>query len=125
MQLQSCSVRTRRIAVVDPRPSDYSALLEAALEIEVRLEFLRSGRDALRLSRMEGADLWVINPVLPDMSGLDLCTMLRGHLARPVIYVIADRYRADDERAARIRGAALFGCKPVQMKWFDMWCRAP
>ena len=123
IEMQTRRVGTMKVAVVDPRPADYSALLEATLESGVRLEFLPSGQDALRLARTGGADLWVINADLPDMSGIDLCAMLRSHSSRQVVFVVTDTYRAEVERAARGGGASLFACKPVQTQWFDTWAR--
>lgn len=123
MQMQPCGVRTVKMAVVDSRPEDYSALLEATLGSGASLEFLPSGQDALRLARTGGADLWVVNAELPDMSGIDLCAMLRAQSSRQVVFVVTDTYRAEVERAARGGGASLFACKPVQTQWFDKWAR--
>ena len=119
-QSQICPARCATVAVVDPRPSDYGVLLDAPVGT-VRPQFLCCGREALRLCQTEQVDLWVIHLVLPDMSGLDLCAMLKSRLSRPAIYVVSDDYRAEDERAARARGASLFGCKPVQAWWFEPW----
>ncbi len=119
-QLQVYPARCATVAVVDPRPGDYEVLLDAPVG-SLRPQFLSCGREALRLGQMEQVDLWVIHLVLPDMSGLDLCAMLKARLSRPVIYIVSDDYRAEDERAARARGASLFGCKPVQAWWFEPW----
>ncbi len=109
--------------MVDPRPADYGALLQMAPRLEVHLEFLSRGHDALQLARTAGADLWVIHVVLPDMSGFDLCTMLKAHAIKPVIYMVTDDYRAEDERAAWAHGTSFFGCKPVPEAWFAHWRR--
>ena len=53
------------------------------------------------------------------MSGLDLCTMLKSQRPEAVIYMLADDYDEADERAAYIRGAALFSCKPAQPALFE------
>ena len=122
-QAESTSARTSTIAVVDPRPADYASLLERALGPSVRLQFLPTGNDALQLARTADADLWVIHMVLPDMSGLDLCAMLKAQSARRVIYMVTDMYRAEDERAAWVHGASLFGCKPLPNSWLSDWRR--
>lgn len=124
-QLETRPGGSATVAVVDPRPGDYRVLLDAPLSAAVRWEFLSCGRDALRLSRAEQIDLWVIHLVLPDMTGLELCTMLRARLCRPAIYIVSDEYCAEDERAARARGASLFGCKPIQPWWFEPWAGPP
>ena len=124
-QLEALSVRCATVAVVDPQPGDYGVLLDTPLGTELRWQFLSCGRDALRLAQAEEVDLWVVHLVLPDMSGLELCELLKTRLCRPVIYAVSDEYRAEDERAARARGASLFGCKPVQAWWFEPWARPP
>ena len=73
---------------------------------------------ALRLAQSQKVDLWVINTVLADMSGVDLCRMLKDRSLPPVIYMVADVYHVEDERAARCCGVSLFGCKPIQASWF-------
>jgi CheY-like chemotaxis protein len=110
---------------VDPQPGDYGMLLETPLGAELRWHFLSCGRDALRLSQAEEVDLWVVHLILPDMSGLELCEMLKTRLCHPVIYAVSDEYRAEDERAARARGASLFGCKPAEAGWFEPWAGPP
>ena len=101
------------VAVVDPRPQDYAGLLEDCAANGVSCHFLRLGRDALRLARGHGADLWVIHVALPDMSGLDVCAMLRDRRPEAVVYMVADEYSEADERAARTGGASLFMSKPL------------
>jgi len=110
-----CARRT--VAVVDPRPSDYADLLDCALGAGVRIEFFASGRDAMRFSQTGSADLWVINADLPDMSGVDLCTMLRTHASDPVVYIVTDEYRPEVEKAARACSGSLFVCKPIRAQW--------
>ncbi len=113
------------VAVVDPRPGDYRVLLDGLPGAAIDWRFLSCGRDALRLSQSEQIDLWVIHLLLPDMTGLELCTMLRARLCRPAIYIVSDEYSVEDERAARTHGASLFGCKPVQAWWFEPWAGPP
>ena len=102
---------------------DYVSLLKRALGPSVRLQFLPTGNDALQLARTADADLWVIHMVLPDMSGLDLCAMLKAQSAQRVIYIVTDTYCAEDERAAWVHGASVFGCKPLPNSWLSDWRR--
>lgn len=111
--------RTCGIAIVDPRPADYAAVLEAAQKPLVQLWFLVFAREAIRLARTESIDLWVVNTVLPDFSGLDLCRMLRGQCPGAKVFLVAERYCRDEELAVRRCGAALYGCKPVRADWFE------
>ena len=112
-------VRTTTVAVVDSRPADYAAVSAAVQRRSVTWHFLATGREALHLARSAYVDLWVVNAVLADMSGIDLCSMLRNRSPPAAVYVVTDAYCADDEQAARLCGASLFGCKPVRAEWFS------
>ncbi len=111
--------RTVHIVVVDPKPTDYAALLDAFPQGSMAFHFLPLGRDALRLARAHGADLWVIHVGLPDISGLDLCAMVNDRWPQSVVYVVADEFCPEEERAARTCGASFFTCKPVQADCFE------
>ena len=102
------------VVVVDQRPEDYADLVSDARGAGIGVQFVSSGNKALRLARTHPVDLWVVNNHLLDMSGLDVCALLKIRLAQPVIYMVVDEYNQAIEREARIRGAALFGCKPIQ-----------
>ena len=112
-------VTTTTVVVVDPHSADYAAIPQAVRQPRMNWRFLTTGHEALHVARNEYIDLWVVNAVLHDMSGIDLCCMLRSQSPPPTVYIVVDAYRAEDERAARACGAALFGCKPVQAEWFD------
>jgi DNA-binding response OmpR family regulator len=110
--------RGMTVAIVDSRLSDYAGLPAAIEHPEINWHFAASGRSALRLAQSHTVDLWVINAVLADMSGTDLCCMLKSRCPPPAIYMVTDAYRVEDERAARCCGVSMFGCKPVQASWF-------
>jgi DNA-binding response OmpR family regulator len=113
------NAQSLHVVVVDPQWKDYAALLEELTGKSVGFHFLRCGRDALRLARTHGADLWVVHVGLLDMPAFDLCAMLKDGRPDSVIYLVADDYDIEDERAARGCGASLFTCKPVQAAWFE------
>ena len=102
------------VAVVDRCPNDYADLLHATRGADIRWEFANNGHEALRLARTQPVDIWMVNDFLPDMSGLDVCALLKNYLVEVVIYMVTDNYDQAIEREARICGVALFGCKPVQ-----------
>ena len=105
-------------AIVDSLPGDYGDLPQRIKARAITWRLLTSGREALRLALTQGVDLWIINTVLADMSGIDLCRMLKTRSPPPVCYIVTDAYRAEEERAARTCGAALFERKPIRSCWF-------
>jgi response regulator RpfG family c-di-GMP phosphodiesterase len=115
---ESHFLKALTIAVVDRRFDDYADLQNDMREDFICWRIVSTGNDALHLSRIQPVDLWMINIQLPDMSGLDLCSMLKSQLDS-VIYMVTDSYDEKQERDSRIRGAAMFECKPPQAKWID------
>lgn len=108
-----------KVCVVDRDFEDYQALLSERELRDVRWEFLSSGREALRHSQDSSIALWIVNTRLPDMSGLDLCQMLKAQSPTAVVYMTPDEYSALEERAAWLAGATLFRPKPIDPAWFE------
>jgi DNA-binding response OmpR family regulator len=119
----SRSLRSQsHIVVADARPKDYRNLALLAGENGWHLHFLTSARAAIQFGRPSYANLWMINVSLPDMSGFELLEALRDRVAQNPVFVVADRYDAEDERRACRNGAALYvvkdaagsiDCKPL------------
>jgi DNA-binding response OmpR family regulator len=106
------------VAIVDPRTSDYDALLPAAQSANLRVCLLPTGNDALHLARRLNVDRWLINTCLPDMNGFDLAEMLRGTRRRACVFMIGDDYRLDEEVQTLTLGLSKYVCKPVDPLWF-------
>jgi DNA-binding response OmpR family regulator len=114
-------IRTRSLCVVDTQPGDYDGVeaLAAAATLTVRY-FGRAG-EALR-GETDDDWLWIINARLPDMSGFELCEMLRRTpRAGYVVCVVSDDYSADDERRARASGASVYTGKPLPGGFLACW----
>jgi DNA-binding response OmpR family regulator len=111
------AARRATVAVVDPHPADYAVLASASPTL--RWRWLATGRQALRLARQEAVQLWMFNSTLDDMSGTELCAMIKTLRPESAVYIIADEYSAAEERAAWACGATLFACKPARAEWLD------
>jgi DNA-binding response OmpR family regulator len=99
------------IIVADGRPKDYRNLAMLAGEHGWHLHFLTSARAAIQFGRPGSAGLWMVNVCLPDMSGFELLEAIRDRVTDRPVFVVADRYDADDERRACRWGAALYVVK--------------
>lgn len=110
------------VCIVDNRPSDYRRLAHEVTDPMVRIVFFRTGQEALQMARATDATVWLINLQLPDMSGVDLQTMLRARgYATPMI-LLGDEYDVDDEIRARSTGAAMYCAKPVPAEMVAACC---
>ena len=106
-----------KIVVVDSQPHDYAAVARDARREDMQLEFLSTGRAALRFRGDVAPRLWVINMHLPDMSGLDLYKMLEQRWPDTPVFLVGDDYRPEDEIHARMSGATFYFCKPLESDW--------
>ena len=108
------------VMVVDPRPHDYAVLLEGA-GVGLQFQFGGNGEQALRLRPNTANALWLVNTVLPDISGFELYQLLAQRDYDPTVYLIGDRFRPEDELRARTLGAALYASKPARLDWLTEW----
>lgn len=108
-----------KVCVVDTDFGEYGHLLAERNLRGVQWEMIGSGREALRQMQRDTVTLWVINTRLPEMSGAELCQMIKSQSPSAVVYLLTDEYRLEDERAAWLAGAALFRPKPIDPAWFE------
>jgi len=59
--------RSSTICVVDAQPVDYEGISRTMHAEDSHLQFVQSGRAALRINPKVEPDLWIINMDLPDM----------------------------------------------------------
>ena len=99
------------VVVADPRPRDYRHLALVAGDCGWHVHLLATAGAALAFARHTVADLWMINTRLPDMAGFDLVEMLRDLSVESPLFLVGNRYDAEEERRACIHGAGLYLCK--------------
>ncbi|MEC2078662.1 response regulator, partial [Metabacillus fastidiosus] len=66
-------------------------LLEITLRKEnfVNIETASTGKDALRLVQEKEYDIILLDIMLPDISGFELCTEIRKNKNTPIIFISA------------------------------------
>ena len=107
------------IVVVDPQPDDYTVVTPWAEENNVQCHFAVSGLLALRVARDRKPALWMVNVELPDMTGFDLLEMISDILDGPLVVLVANEYRAQDELRSAEAGATLYISKPLERSWLE------
>lgn len=112
----SATLGLRKIAVIED-DADLLALLKYNLEREgFQVAGADRGGGAIELCLRERPDLLLLDIMLPDTDGLEICKLLRGHplLARtPVIFLTARASEAD-----RIIGLELGGSDYIVKPFF-------
>ena len=111
------ALQHEKVYVVDSNPADYQHLVQDAQDNDRTFAFFGDARSALRVNPSTSRATWIINVDLPDMSGVDLYKMLRSRFPQSPVFLVGDEYHAEEERSARMSGATLYFCKPVQQEW--------
>jgi putative two-component system response regulator len=103
-----------RILLVDDEPTNLR-VLRHILQDDYALSFARSGLAALELAEHENIDLILLDVMMPEMTGIEVCERLKKNPKTkdiPVIFVTALRDSADEEKGFAI-GAVDYITKPV------------
>jgi putative two-component system response regulator len=104
----------KTVLCVDDEPSNLQ-VLKQILQGDYRLLFARDGQRAIELARVERPDLILLDVMMPDMDGHEVCRTLKAdeRLARvPVIFVTALSDVEDEARGLEL-GAVDYISKPV------------
>lgn len=103
-----------RILIVDDEPANLKVLRQV-LQDSYRLSFARSGEAALELLDKEDIDLILLDIMMPDMTGFEVCEKVKGNsdTARiPTIFVTALKDTIDEETGFKL-GAVDYITKPI------------
>ena len=103
-----------RILVVDDQPANIRVLAQA-LGDTYEVRFATSGSQALAMVAAGGVDLVLLDVVMPEMDGYELCRRLKSDdrtRATPVIFVSA-RGEVEDEARGFALGAVDYIQKPI------------
>lgn len=102
------------ILIVDDDPMNINILSEI-LEPKHEILFATNGRDALRIARDERPDLIILDIIMPEMDGYEICRRLKASpevSAIPVIFVTGLSNVADETKGLKA-GAVDYITKPI------------
>ncbi len=97
-----------RILIVDDQPGNLQ-LLKSILRKEYKLSFATNGIEALEAVEMSEPDLILLDVMMPEMDGYEVCRRLKSDEKTkdiPIIFVTA-RQQEEDE----IKGLEMVGCR--------------
>jgi DNA-binding response OmpR family regulator len=113
----------RTILVVDDEPTLRETLVEA-LQVEgFRVVSAGSGREALELFRAERPDLVLLDLMLPEMSGIEVCRIIRRESGVPIVMLTAKDSEIDKVVGLEL-GADDYVTKPFSLRELSARIRA-
>lgn len=104
------------ILIIDDKPANIRVLFDCLREVGCRTLAARSGRDGVKQALLAKPDLIMMDVMMPDMSGLDVCRDLKSREETkqiPVIFMTALADTADKVRGFEA-GAVDYVTKPLQ-----------
>lgn len=102
------------ILVVDDIKANIDILI-AALRDDYRIKFALNGKNALALAAKFNPDLILLDVMMPEMNGFEVCEILKRDMVTkniPIIFVTANN-TADDEVRGLKAGAVDYITKPI------------
>jgi putative two-component system response regulator len=103
-----------KILIVDDEPTNLK-VLKQVLHHDYRLSFAKNGVDALALAARELPDLMLLDVMMPEMTGFDVCEQLKSEASTqhiPIIFVTALKDEVDETRGFDC-GAVDYITKPI------------
>lgn len=104
----------KTVLVVDDEPVNLR-ILNTTLKDEYRLIFAKGGEEAVRLTKEESPDLILLDIMMPDMTGKEVCKTLKADTVFnkiPIIFVTALSDEEDEEEGLSL-GAVDYITKPI------------
>ncbi len=95
-----------RILIVDDEPANLKVMRQV-LQEHYRLTFARSGQEAIARLAQDSVDLILLDIMMPEMTGFEVCQRLKQNpdtAAIPVIFVTALRDSIDEEKGFDLGG---------------------
>ncbi|MGI6590834.1 MAG: response regulator transcription factor [Eggerthellaceae bacterium] len=83
------SVNSARILLVDDEQSITDFVGYALMKKGFTVDVAANGIDALKLDGMHRYDLYILDIMLPEMDGYELCRRIREHTKAPVLFLSA------------------------------------
>ena len=114
---------TRTILVVDDEPTLRETLVEALEADGFRVVSAADGRDALVRFRAERPDLVLLDLMLPELSGIEVCRIIRAESGVPIVMLTAKDSELDKVVGLEL-GADDYVTKPFSLRELSARVRA-
>src|SRR6186713_3344930 len=113
----------RTILVVDDEPTLREALVEALETDGFRVVAAADGREALTLFRAERPDHVLLDLMLPELSGIEVCRIIRAESGVPIVMLTAKDSELDKVVGLEL-GADDYVTKPFSLRELSARIRA-
>jgi two-component system OmpR family response regulator len=112
------------VLVVDDEPSITDLLGTALRYMGFQVSTAATGFEALRAAAAESPDLIILDVMLPDLDGFEVCRRLREHRDFVPVIFLSARDAEDDRVTGFVRGGDDYVTKPFSLEELTLRVRA-
>lgn len=114
-----------RILVIEDS-ADYQLMIEESLKSHYDLDFASNGSQALKTLNENSYNLFLVDIVLPDMSGLQICSYIKSQdsLKNTPLILLTSKDTVEDKVKGLDSGADDYIVKPFDFKELDARIRS-
>ncbi|MGE5893703.1 MAG: response regulator [bacterium] len=107
-----------KVLVVDDEPFILLMIEDKLTSAGYDVITSRSGRGIIDIMRKERPDLVILDWMMPEISGIDLCLRIKGDddLSKTPVFMLTARGREDDEKFGMKCGVEQYITKPFSPK---------
>lgn len=107
-----------KVVVIDDEPFILMMIEDKLRRAGIHVVTLRESRDALAVIRRERPDLVILDWMMPEVSGIDICRMLKAdaELRETPVFLLTAKGQDADKQIGLQCGASMYITKPFSPK---------
>ncbi len=107
-----------KVVVIDDEPFILMMIEDKLKKAGIHVITLRESRHALSVIRSEKPDLVILDWMMPEMSGIDICRMLKedAELGETPVFLLTAKGQDTDKQIGLQCGASMYITKPFSPK---------
>jgi DNA-binding response OmpR family regulator len=107
-----------KVVVIDDEPFILMMIEDKLKKAGINVVTLRESRDALSVIRKERPDLVILDWMMPEMSGIDICRMVKAdaELREIPVFLLTAKGQDADRQIGLQCGASMYITKPFSPK---------
>jgi two-component system response regulator BaeR len=106
---------SQKILIVEDEENNAEVLIAYAKQQDYETEHFNSGKGVVSFVKQNAVDLILLDLMLPDVDGIELCKQIRAFSSLPIIMLTAKSEEIDRLQGLEI-GADDYICKPFSPK---------
>jgi len=87
-QMENKFIKNSKILIIDDEPSNLSVIFEYLNKLDAEIMLLQEGIEAVKIAEANNPDIILLDIIMPDMSGFDICKNLKENKTTSDIPVI-------------------------------------